>query len=75
MLSCTITPAQSGPGTNSNEWALHIPQSSRTGASLSDGLVLYPGHSLGGSYLFAEMQLAYSIAPANCVGQLLDVKG
>ena len=36
------------------------------GASPSDGLVSYPGHSLGwGSYLPEEIQLIYSIAPAN----------
>ena len=29
----TITPDQSGPGSNGNEEALHIPQISRTGAS------------------------------------------
>ena len=29
-----------------NEGLLHIPQSSRTGVSSSDGLVSYPGHSL-----------------------------
>ena len=44
---------------------LHIPQRSRTGASL-DGLVSYPGHSLEkeGSYFSAEMQSVYSTDPA-----------
>ena len=40
----TTTPGQSEPGSNSNGGVLHIPESSTTGASLSDGLVLYPGH-------------------------------
>ena len=34
-------------------------------ASSSDGLVSYPGHLLRGSYTSAEMQLAYSSAPAD----------
>ena len=46
---------------------LHIPQSSSiTGASPSDVLVPYPEYSLReGSYLFAEMHLVYSVAPAD----------
>ena len=44
---------------------LCIPQSSKTGASLSDGLMAYPGCSLGESYPSAEIQLVYSTAPAN----------
>ena len=47
-----------------NEGALHIPQSSKTGASPSDGLVSYPGHSLKESYPSAETQSVYSTAPA-----------
>ena len=41
-------PDQSGPRSNSNERVLHIPQSSRVGALLSDGFVSNPGHSLRG---------------------------
>ena len=68
----TITPGQSGPG---NEGALYIPQSSRTGASPSDGLMSYPGHVLGeGSYNSAEMQSAYSTVPANLILGLLYIK-
>ena len=37
---------QSGPGSNSNEGVLHIPQSSRTETLPSDGLVSYLDHSL-----------------------------
>ena len=68
-LSGAITPGQSGPGSNANEGVFCIPQSSSTtGASPSDCLVSYLGHSLGKSYLFAEMQLVYSTAPANWNG-------
>ena len=60
-LSGATTPGQSGPGSNSNEGVLCIPQSSSiTGVSLSDCLVSYPGHLLRESYPFAEMQLVYS---------------
>ena len=48
-LSGATIPGQSGPGSNGNEEVLWIPQSSSiTGASPSDCLVSYPGHSLGG---------------------------
>ena len=51
---------------NDNEGVLHIHQISRTGASPSDGLVSYLGHSLEeGSYPSAEMQLAYFMAPVD----------
>ena len=65
-LSGATTLGQSGPGSNNNEGELHIPQSgSITGAFSSDCLMLYPGHLLGKSYSFAEMQLMYSTAPVN----------
>ena len=38
-LTGTTTPSLSEPGSNGNEGALHIPQSSRTGILPSDGLV------------------------------------
>ena len=48
-LSGATTPGQSGPGSDGNEGALHIPQSSSiTGASSSDCLVSYTGHSFRG---------------------------
>ena len=50
-LSVATTIGQSGSGSNGNEEVLHIPQSSRTGASLSDCLVSYPGHLLAGGIL------------------------
>ena len=65
-LSGATTPGQSGPGSNGNKGVLHIPQSSSsTGASPSDCLVSYPGHSLGESYPSVEMQSVYSTAPAD----------
>ena len=52
-LSDATTPRQSGTGSDDNEGELHIPQSSSiTGTSPSDCLLSYPGHSLGGVYLF-----------------------
>ena len=66
-MSGATTPGQSGPGSNGNKGVLRIPQSSSiTGTSPSDCLVSYPGHSLGGgSYPSAEIQSAYSTAPAD----------
>ena len=44
----------------------YIPQSSNiTGASTSDCLVSYLGHSLREPYPFVETQSVYSTAPAN----------
>ena len=65
-LTGTTTPGQSGYESNGKEGVLHIPQSSRTVASPSDGLVSYPEHLLEwGIYPSAEMQWAYSTAPAD----------
>ena len=51
-LSGATTPGQGRPGSDGSEEVLHIPQSSSfTGASPSDCLVLYLGHSLGGGSL------------------------
>ena len=48
-LSGATTFGQGGSGSDGNERVLRIPQSSsNTGTSLSDYLVLYPGHSLRG---------------------------
>ena len=50
-LSGAITPDQSGPGSDSNEGVLSIPQnSSITETSPSDCLVTYPGCLLAKSY-------------------------
>ena len=66
-LSGTPTPAQSGPGNDSNKGVLCTPQSSSiTGTSPSDCLVSYLGHSLRGEcYSYAEMQSVYSTAPVD----------
>ena len=54
-LSGVTTPDQCGPGSDGNEGVLCIPQSSSIiGASLSDCLVLHPGHSLWESYPSAK---------------------
>ena len=51
-LSGATTLGLSGPGSDGNEGVLCIPQSSRiTGASPSDCLMSYPGHSLEGRVL------------------------
>ena len=64
-LSGASTPGKSGPGSNANEGALHISQSSKTGASPADGLISYPGYSWREVLLSAEMQLVYSAALAD----------
>ena len=64
-LSGAKTLCQNGPGSNDSEGVLHIPQSSKTGASPSNSLVLYPRQLLGELYSSAEMQLVYSTATAN----------
>ena len=46
-LSDAAKRGQSGPGSNDDESALHIPQNSRTGAPQSDCVVSYTGHLLG----------------------------
>ena len=63
-LTCTSTPGQSKPGSNSNEGVLHILQSSRTGASPSNSLISYPGYLVQErrSYPSAKLQSAYSTA-------------
>ena len=59
ILTSTTIPDQSGPGSNDNGGILNILQSSRTVVSLSDGLVLYPWHSLE---ILAIYKIIYSPA-------------
>ena len=74
-LSSATTSGQSEPGSHGNKEVLSIPQSSSiTGASPSDYLVSYPGHSLVGIYPSTETLSGYSIAPADWVGLLLEVE-
>ena len=65
-ISGTTTLGQSRLGSNGNNGVFHILQSSSiTGASPSDFLVLYPGHSLVEYYTTAEIQSMYSAAPSD----------
>ena len=64
-LSGTATLSQCRRRSAGNKRVFHILQiSSITGTSQLDCLVSYPGHSLGGIYPSAEMQLLYSTSPA-----------
>ena len=57
---------QSKPRSSGNEKLLHIPQSSRSGDSLSNVFSVIPQTlDREGSYTFAEVQSAYSTAPVN----------
>ena len=70
MLPGATTPGQSGPGSNGNEGVLHIPQRSNiTGASLSDGLVSYLEHSLGGLFSLCKdaVSVFYSPSLLGCI--------
>ena len=60
-LSGAATPSLSGSGINGNEGVFNNPKSFKPGASPSDCLTSYLGHSLGGSYPSAE----YSTAPTD----------
>ena len=65
-LSGATTLGQSEPGSDGNQGVLRLPQSSSiTGSSPSDCLVSYLGHSLGGPYPSAEVQLLYSTDPSD----------
>ena len=68
---CTTTPDQSWIVNDDNEEVLYIPQSSKTGASPSDCLVSYTGHSwgVGGLSLFIEMQSVCSTSPVHWAGK------
>ena len=65
-------PSQSGPGSNGNEGKLHICQIYKTGASPSDYLMSFLGHSLEESYPFAVMQSVYSTTPADWVREIRE---
>ena len=67
ILLGVTTPGRSRPDNNGNKGVLHIPQSFKTGALPSGGLMSYPGHALGEFYLSAEMQSVYSTAPADWI--------
>ena len=67
FLSHWCDPGQSAPESNGNEKLFYIPQSSRTGDSLSDAIYCYiqDTHLVG--YPPAEMQSAYSVVIFMCV--------
>ena len=71
-LSDVTIPNQSGPGSDSNEGVLHIPQSSSiTGASPSDCLMSYPWHLLVmGSYL--SIEISQCILQSQPTGLILE---
>ena len=67
-LSGATTPDQRGPRSDGSQGVHRIPQSSSiTGASPSDCLMSYTGHSLEESYSSAEKQSVYSTAPVNSI--------
>ena len=72
-LSGVTTPIQCRPESDDSERVLRIPQSfSITEASPSGFLVSYPGHSLGRTYLSAEVQSVYSTTRATGLLKGLD---
>ena len=73
-LSGATTPGQGDSGDGGNEEVLRIPQNFSSGASPSDSLVSYQEHSLGESYLSAEIQSVYFIDPAGWARLQLNVK-
>ena len=73
-LSGATTLVQSGPGSNSNEGVLCIPQSSSiTGTSPSDCLLSYQDTHWRGPYPSTEVQSVYSTAPADWTRQSLSL--
>ena len=66
-LTSTTPPGQNEPGSNDNESKPYNPQSFWTGASPSNGLALYPGHSEKEVLLFCRDATLYSTVPANWI--------
>ena len=64
-LSGATTPSQLGPGSDSNEGILWIPQSSSLIGTLpSDCLASYPGHLLGGVLPFSRGVVGVFYSPS-----------
>ena len=64
-LSGATTPGQSGPGSSGNKEIFCISESfSITGASPSDCLVSYPGHSWGGVLLLCRDTVSVFYSPS-----------
>ena len=64
ILSGATNPGQIGSGSDVSEEVYHNPQSSKTGASPSDCLMSYPGHSLEEYYPSTEMQVSIFYGPS-----------
>ena len=64
----SIGPCQSGIGYDGNEGVLHFLQSSRIEASLSDGIVSYPGDSRGGGVLTPLQRSSQYILQPQLIG-------
>ena len=64
-LSGASTLSQSGLGSNGKQGVLCIPQSSKTGASLSDCFVSYPRHSLSGCSSW-QRRSQWILQPCTC---------
>ena len=77
IMSGATTPDQSRLGSDDNEGALCIPQSSNITETLpSDCLVSYLGHSsVGRSYPSAEMLSVYSTAPVEWIISFQSASG
>ena len=72
ILSSVTTPGQSGVESDCNEGVLCISQrSSITGASPSDSLVSYAGHSLGGGSLTPLQRISRCIVRSHLTGQCI----
>ena len=61
------TSDQRKPGSNGNKKVLYIPQSSRTEASPSDGLVSYLGYLLPGSVLLLSRDASGIVYSPRCL--------
>ena len=65
-------PGKSERESNGIEEVHHIPQSSKTGITPSEGLVSYAGHLLGESYFSAAMQSVHCSDLAQNAGKIFQ---
>ena len=73
-LSSVTTPSQSGPESNGKARVLHMPQSSRTGASSIDSLMPYPGDSLVGVVPLSKNAVGVFHSPSQQGCQILKTQ-
>ena len=71
--SGATTPDDSGPGSNGNKGVLHIFQISKGGASPSDELTSYLGHSFGEVLLFCKDVIGVFYSPSRLGSGMLEV--